>query len=570
MAFIEPRLIHLLNDSTTPHLAHTELLNPWAEGTSEPADRPFPVEPTANHSEDLARISTCPGPGGHAAPPGVPPPGPGGGVDDDRRIDTSPSDRNIITAVPRIPLRLLLGEPDTTDKIIDEAPQHAPESQDDMASKKRHRTAAAKEDLLHLPQPVKKQKASPQGLLPPMPPIINGLHEPPPNAALFPPIAPNDFDGSDAGQRTTTRDYPRRRHGEPHARTSTTKAALSPKPAERPQTNTEQKKGPVKTRQKAKKPRRKWSEEETRHLLLGVDRHGVGKWTDILADPDFQFNGRNAGDLKDRFRTCCPHELRKSFRDKNASLPADDAASAPTGEPKSKPKTGLLSENILIDTDAPCNSGPVPSRPDDGEAEAEPKSKRSRAHRKNMEDLAELGIHGPFKKSHRRERRPFSEEDDRLILEGLYKYGPAWTKIQRDPQFRLAGRQPTDLRDRVRNKYRDVYVQVEKGLLQAKDPGDNKTLEPAIRMAISSTLPSTKPLPMDHLPTQPGSRDDSSFWPLSVLANGETPRTSSHLLAASQFLDSSYHAPSALLGNAGEMDISRLLLDDTKIFPQGP
>ncbi|ROT34694.1 hypothetical protein SODALDRAFT_83212 [Sodiomyces alkalinus F11] len=550
MSFIEPRLIHLLNDSTTPHLSHTELPS-LTEGSSEPADRPFPVEPTANHFEDQARISICSVPGSHTAHGvGVPLLRPGSGVEDGfltkdtRRGDKSASDRS------RIPLELLLREPSTQPWASDQVPPHfVPDSQDDTASKKRHRTAATKEDLLHLPQPVKKQKASSQSLLPPMPPIINGLHEPPPNAALFPPIAPNAFDGSKGGHRSTAMNYSGR-HEETLARMLPTNAPTA-KPAETP-TKAEQEKGPVKSRKKAMKPRRKWSEAETKHLLLGVDRHGVGKWTDILADPDFQFNNRTAGDLKDRFRTCCPNELRKGPRDEEPTSPADampTAVPTSTGESKNRPKTGLLSENILIDTDAPYNSAPVQSRSDD--AEAEPKSRRTRAHRKNMEDLAELGIHGPFKKSHRRERRPFSEEDDRLILEGLYKYGPAWTKIQRDPNYRLAGRQPTDLRDRVRNKYRDVYLQVEKGLLHAKD---GMTLEPSIRMAISNALQPTKLPALDHPPSQPCSRDDSSRWPLSVLDNGENPGTS-------QYFDSSEPAPSALLGNAGEMDIARLLLD---------
>lgn len=570
MGYIEPRLIHLLNDSTTPNLSHTEL-PPLTEGASEPVDRPFPVEPTANLSEDPTRFST-----GSLAVPGapLPVPGPGSGVEDGllpkeaRRQDRSASDGNIIAAASRIPLRLLLGEPDTmhmpgtqTD-IADEAPHHIPENQDDIPSKRRNPTAATKDDLLHLPQPVKKQKVSAQGLLPPMPPIINGLHEPPPNAALFPPIAPNDFDGSESGQPAASRDYPRR-HGEVHVGTSAT-AKVPPATPSGSQTKTEHQKGPVRTRKKAMKPRKKWSEEETRHLLLGADRHGVGKWTDILTDPDFQFNDRTAGDLKDRFRTCCPNELRKTSRDGDGNASSQpDAASVPSGDSESKPKTGLLSENILIETDALGNALPLPSRPDDGEAEPEPKLKRSRAHRKNMEDLAELGIHGPFKKSHRRERRPFSEEEDMLILEGLYKYGPAWTKIQRDPQFRLEGRQPTDLRDRVRNKYRDVYLQVERGGLPPKDRENNKTLEPSVRMAITNALESTKPQPMNQAAAQPGSKDDASRLPLPVLDHTEAPRVS-------QLLDAPETAPSAFLGNAGEMDISRLLLDDGKTFPQWP
>lgn len=66
-----------------------------------------------------------------------------------------------------------------------------------------------------------------------------------------------------------------------------------------------------------KKPRKKWSEEETRMLVEGCqtvskpyhllcaritndNQHGVGNWKTILQDPDLQFHDRSAVDLKDR------------------------------------------------------------------------------------------------------------------------------------------------------------------------------------------------------------------------------------------------------------------------------
>lgn len=97
--------------------------------------------------------------------------------------------------------------------------------------------------------------------------------------------------------------------------------------------------------------------------------------------------------------------------------------------------------------------------------------RKRRVHRRNMEDMIKLGIQGPFKKSHRRERRPFTEQDDKEILEGLQIYGPAWTKIHRHPSFNLASRQPTDLRDRVRNKYPEIYANIEKGVFQGQPEG---------------------------------------------------------------------------------------------------
>ncbi|PVH97603.1 hypothetical protein DM02DRAFT_468471, partial [Periconia macrospinosa] len=48
--------------------------------------------------------------------------------------------------------------------------------------------------------------------------------------------------------------------------------------------------------------RNKWSEQETKDLLVGVSRFGIGNWKKILQCPDFTFNQRTAVDLKDRFR----------------------------------------------------------------------------------------------------------------------------------------------------------------------------------------------------------------------------------------------------------------------------
>ncbi|KAG7225091.1 hypothetical protein INR49_014547 [Caranx melampygus] len=52
--------------------------------------------------------------------------------------------------------------------------------------------------------------------------------------------------------------------------------------------------------QKKRKAREKWTKKLDRHLKAGVERHGVGKWAQILQDYDFQ--GRTGTMLKDRWR----------------------------------------------------------------------------------------------------------------------------------------------------------------------------------------------------------------------------------------------------------------------------
>lgn len=533
MATIEPRLIHLLNESTTPQIQHADLPPLYVLPLPTSCDRPLPpLEPDASHRTDRYGADAVAF-GATSLPlslPGDEPPTP-------YRKDDGRWDGRHSGGSSAYPLRLLLGESDAPEpsshshaKILNEPT----DTFDDAYNKKRTRNLNVKDDFVQLPQPMKKQKASQQALA--MPPIINGLHEPPPHAALFPPIASNSFSENDASQMTLLHEY---------NRGAEDRANAAPSPDGDKNSN--------RGRKRAAKPRRKWSEEETKHLLLGVNRHGVGKWTTILEDPDFTFNERTAGDLKDRFRTCCPVELRGPS--KNAQ--PDSPPSHPR-EPKQKAKKGIHSENILIEEDSPSPQDSASCHPQD--SDAAPKQKKSRAHRKKMEDLAELGIHGPFKKSLRRERRPFTDQDDREILEGLEIYGPAWTKIQRDPRFHLSSRQPTDLRDRVRNKYPGVYQRIEKGTFQAKDESrGNDILEPSIDMSIDDSLKRSKATAGTAGNPRIGhskSKEEPHAWPLHMIDS------SSYIHPPQTFEFGEVNAPHFM---GGEMDISRLLLNDSRL-----
>ncbi|PHH85892.1 hypothetical protein CDD83_11032 [Cordyceps sp. RAO-2017] len=537
MATIEPRLIHLLNESTTPQIQHADLPPLYALPLPTPSERALPpLEPDASHRPDRYAVDAA------AFSLSLP-------ADDAAAIHRKDDGRwegRYAAASSAYPLRLLLGESDLAEpsshthaKILNE-PMDAP---DEAYNKKRARNLNVKDDFVQLPQPMKKQKAAKQALA--MPPIINGLHEPPPHAALFPPIASNSFSQAEGSQMTLLRDMGRGAEDK----------SITP-------ASSDADRNANRARKRATKPRRKWSEEETKHLLLGVNRHGVGKWTTILEDPDFTFNDRTAGDLKDRFRTCCPVELRGAGKN---SLP-DSPPPPPPREPNVKAKKGIHSENILIEADnpppeddngtqpavpPPAPPPPPPLPPQQG-SETAPKQKKSRAHRKKMEDLAELGIHGPFKKSLRRERRPFTDQDDREILDGLDIYGPAWTKIQRDPRFHLSSRQPTDLRDRVRNKYPGVYQRIEKGTFQTKDESrGNDILEPSIKISINDSLKRPK-----ATTGHKSSKDEAHTWPLQMI------ESSGYMQPPPSFEFGEVSAPQFM---GGEMDISRLLLDDSRL-----
>ncbi|KAI1212548.1 uncharacterized protein F4807DRAFT_413460, partial [Annulohypoxylon truncatum] len=385
------------------------------------------------------------------------------------------------------------------------------------------------------------------------PPIIVGLLEPPSDASLFPPISSGSFDN--------------RPHSEPPQALSITKPPDISETVEEktnPSPPPEPERTPTgKVKRRAAKPRRKWSEEETNHLLLGVSKHGVGRWTDILEDPEYRFNDRTAGDLKDRFRTCCPEELRASPAARSDTPKEKQSVVNARG----RPRKGLMSENILNETEEEAEIEQAQSGPNDSDP-TPARQRKSRAHRKKMEDLVELGIRGPFKKSHRRERRPFSEQDDREILEGFELYGPQWTKIQRDSRFNLSTRQPTDLRDRLRNKYPEKFAGTEKTALGVREPGrGNSLMEPSVNMAIENSLHVSKSALLEPQLNRANSKEDIPRWPMpsNLVETGEAPQQHHPGIYWNEASGTGFTS-----GTMGEMDISRLLLDDTQATNEPP
>ncbi|CZR58410.1 uncharacterized protein PAC_08302 [Phialocephala subalpina] len=468
-----------------------------------------------------------------------------------------------------------------------------------VSGKKRHVAEPSKDDFVQLPQPPKKQKTAKQVV----PPIIIGLFEPPPQATLFPPIASSSFHDS---------------HGRNSLNTVPPKVKVA-KETENPgldSTNNTEKDEPQEKKSKKRKPapgRKKWTDEETDTLLLGVAKHGIGCWTDIIKDPSFSFNNRSALDLKDRFRTCCPDELRGGTKGKAKITTQRSTSSSKTNTAKSR--SSLMSENILRDEEDYMDY----SLPHGNSASA--KGEKSRAHRKKMEDLAQLGIVAevPFRQSDRRERRSFTVEEDDAILEGFNMYGFAWSRIQREPKLNLQNRQPTDLRDRFRNKFPDKFKKVAEAkkkpsaparltsgpqqfnpkgkdnsvlcgpsftsLLQGQEnegplfdvPGKENlmasTQQPLLQSSsnreglriqeiISSEQELSKALPLQQSNPLFGFKDNFVNF-------GDQPSMdSSDSLPYSQSFDWNSNIAAPFYGNSGEMDISRLLLDET--WPEIP
>jgi hypothetical protein len=200
---------------------------------------------------------------------------------------------------------------------------------------------------LPIPQAQKEQRPPPFGPFA----ILNGLNEPPPNAALLPPIEAGSNisqlltkpSGGDAGldpgalpsSQGTTSDgqSAERRDARIEEILSTSLnvdeddehddnddivgsanfagsdkialAASEPNPPKacKGSSTAPKEDAPLspKTRGRSRKNVRRWSDEETTTLLRGVIKCGIGNWTAILAQPELEFNQRTASNLKDRY-----------------------------------------------------------------------------------------------------------------------------------------------------------------------------------------------------------------------------------------------------------------------------
>lgn len=169
------------------------------------------------------------------------------------------------------------------------------------------RHAESDQALFKLPQlPVKRGVKRTRHRVPP---VLQGLHQPPPNAGLLPsintesvPVDPNtavDRVVQSAPEHYVFANRPSDAANQPQS------------DAARPS------------------PKNKWTDEETAELVKGVRRFGIGKWKQILNCSDLHFNNRSTVDLKDRFRlwTRQQDKLGRPIHGADASHPTSDTAS---------------------------------------------------------------------------------------------------------------------------------------------------------------------------------------------------------------------------------------------------
>lgn len=138
----------------------------------------------------------------------------------------------------------------------------------------------------------------------------------------------------------------------------------------------------------------------------------MGNWKAILNDPNLKFDNRSPVDLKDRYVAYNNNDVsiltRRRFR---TFFPDAYKIHYPNA------KTHLSSKI-----------------------------------RSTLPDGSSI-----FEKTRSKKRRPFTAEEDRALKAGYERYGTVWSTIVKDPVFQEQGRRSTDLRDRFRNAFPDLY-----------------------------------------------------------------------------------------------------------------
>lgn len=307
--------------------------------------------------------------------------------------------------------------------------------------------------LIQLPKPPQAPRRTTKR--PRIPPLLQGLHQPPPlppKNKLFPPISERSGPGSDVGDHfglTSTfsscsaekpvkaRASPEKRHQPATADAEQTDTLSdTPRVSKEQETSRDSTPDPspavqtsrVQAKAKTTRKRTKWSQKETEDLLIGVSRYGIGRWKQILECADFTFQGRTAVDLKDRFRVCRPGEGLKARKGTTKQV---------STKPGSADVATLSAEAASAEPRVPAFEGSVTN----GGAESRPEDD-----------------YGPFPKSNRRARRQFSNEDDRNLLKGFNRYGTRWRAMRDDFELGFSMRHPTDLRDRFRIRFPEEFA----------------------------------------------------------------------------------------------------------------
>ncbi|KAI3627332.1 hypothetical protein CBS14141_001333 [Malassezia furfur] len=231
----------------------------------------------------------------------------------------------------------------------------------------------------------------------------------------------------------------------------------------------------------------KWTEDETQALVEGCNKHGVGSWTQILSDSELmpRFSDRTPGDLKDRFRTYFPDSYHELYPNAKTHWGNQSRGKAPDGR-------------------------------------------------------------SIFEKGKVKERRPFTEEEDRALMRGYKMYGSHWALIARDPAFKNQ-RRSTDVRDRFRNAFPEEYARAgykPRSKAKSKSAAKNKAAANGKDANVFAT-PNAIPNPMQFMGQGVTSQSMAFLTNMTMaVAESPAPSLSSDSAASSLLFDPRMHASS--------------------------
>lgn len=381
--------------------------------------------------------------------------------------------------------------------IVERSPVQHTQSISSLRPNKRPRLdyddVAANDEYRHLPLPSQKEAQHAGRTKPLLPAMVTGLHEPPPTAALLPSMATEKMLSKSPKKDSRLQVEPagtgnaRRTQGRPPERMlnspEITNMPLPPRVNTLIAANEQEIKGPRPAETKKKEPSAKsrrtpkrWTEGETEQLMQGVRKHGIGKWKQILADPDLKFDRRSSVDLKDRFRVRLPD----AYRDRDMAVdekstvqvivePGESNDSAQEFPSSNTPKSSRQ-------TDQRTFPGSLLSTSEQG---PQPASGSTLPNATPDEDVAPGSA--VVSKIQRRKRRPWTTVEDNDLLRGVQRHGFQWTMIHDDASLNLSHRKATDLRDRIRNMFPDGYKNAGTRSTSKKEPAEgSRTLPPLV------------------------------------------------------------------------------------------
>ena len=287
-------------------------------------------------------------------------------------------------------------------------------------------------DFYQLPKPGTSSLPTATTGTAPLPPILvlNDLHQPPPSAALFPPITENE------GNEQTQDAAPSKQDA------SETICTLKKKEDGTTVSTNWRKQKRVQARGRVH-----WTDQETADLLEGVKKHGLGKWKNILKDEDFHFNPRRTGiDLKDRYRTCCIVQDKAKKEALEASQP-----SAPSLPKETKSVPGPMVTNLPHESSGASSKASL--------ADESVKSLKVEFENYSIKDFQSWSGRGlpNFDEKNLARFARWPVEDDSRLVRGFRKYGFKWSFMASDPEVGLGHRTSAQIRDRFRHLFPDNY-----------------------------------------------------------------------------------------------------------------